>query len=164
MLELPDLEYIVPILDRVLPGRQFGQLRVKNPMVLRLGVPGTPQEVCPGQAFGPCRRHGHFVVIGIGEAHELIVSPMLAGRFRLCGADEKEERSLCRAFGLDRGEELCYLDEKRMGKMYLVPAGDRSGVPGFDAVGIEPLSPEFRMDRLGRGRLVDWSRLTRPKG
>jgi formamidopyrimidine-DNA glycosylase len=148
MPELPDLEYIVSALGRVLPGRRILQVRVKNPIVLRLGVTGTLQDVCMGRAFGACRRHGHFVILGIGDAHELVVSLMLAGRFRLCGEREKDERSLCLAFGLDRGEELRYLDEKQMGKVYLVPAGDRRAVPGFDAVGIEPLSPDFAVDRL----------------
>jgi formamidopyrimidine-DNA glycosylase len=148
MPELPDLEYIVSALGRVLPGRPILQVRVKNPIVLRLGVTGTLQDVCMGRAFGACRRHGHFVILGIGDAHELIVNLMLAGRFRLCGEREKDERSLCLAFGLDRGEELRYLDEKQMGKVYLVPAGDRRAVPGFDAVGIEPLSPDFAVDRL----------------
>jgi formamidopyrimidine-DNA glycosylase len=148
MPELPDLEYIVSVLGRVLPGRRIQQARVKNPIVLRLGVPGTLQEVCAGQALGACRRHGHFVVLGIGEAHELVVNPMLAGRFRLCGGGEKDERSVCLAFELDRGEELRYLDDKQMGKAYLVPASDRRVVPGFETVGIEPLSPEFTLERL----------------
>jgi formamidopyrimidine-DNA glycosylase len=148
MPELPDLEYIVSALGRVLPGRRIQQARVKNPIVLRLGIPGTLQDVCIGQAFGRCRRHGHFVVLRVGEAYELIVNPMLAGRFRLCGRDERNERSLCLAFGLDHGEELRYLDEKQMGKVYLVPASDRSIVPGFDTVGIDPLSLGFTLDRL----------------
>jgi formamidopyrimidine-DNA glycosylase len=148
MPEIPDLEYIVSVLGRALPGRRIQQVREKNPIVLRLGVSGTLQDVCVGRAFGACRRHGHFVVLGIGDAHELVVNLMLAGRFRLCGEREKDERSLCLAFGLDRGEELRYLDEKQMGKVYLVPASDRSIVLGFDVVGIEPLSPDLTVDRL----------------
>jgi formamidopyrimidine-DNA glycosylase len=148
MPELPDLEYIVSILGRTLPGRRIAQVRVKNPIVLRLGVPGTLQDVCTGRRLGAGRRRGHFVVLEIGEAHELIVNPMLAGRFRLCDGKEKGEGSLCIALGLDGGQELRYLDDKQMGKVYLVPKGDRSLVPGFDAVGVEPLSPEFTVERL----------------
>jgi formamidopyrimidine-DNA glycosylase len=148
MPELPDLEYLVSVLGRKLRGRRILQVRVKNPIVLRLGVSGTPQEACKGQEFAACRRHGHFLILGIGEAHELVANLMLAGRFRLCGEKEEDDRNLCLAFGLDRGEELRYLDEKQMGKLYLVPASDRSTVPGFDAVGIEPLSPDFTVDRL----------------
>ena len=148
MPELPDLEYIATVLRRALPGRHILQVRVKNPIVLRLALPGTVQELCVGNAFGPCSRHGHFLLLPVGEAYELVVNPMLAGRFRICGAGVKDEGALCLAFGLEGGEELRYLDEKQMGKVYLVPADDRRAVAGFDAVGIEPLSPEFTGDRL----------------
>ncbi|HWT80854.1 MAG TPA: DNA-formamidopyrimidine glycosylase family protein [Candidatus Methylomirabilis sp.] len=147
MPELPDLEYIVSVLDQAVRGRRIHQVRIKNPIVLRLAVRGTLEDICLGQAFGRCWRHGHFVVLEIGEAHELIVNPMLAGRFRLCSEEEKAERSLCLAFGLP-GQELRYLDDKQMGKVYLVPSGDRQVVPGFEKVGLEPLSPNFVLERL----------------
>ena len=101
-----------------------------------------------GQTFGRCRRHGHFVVLGIGRSHELITNPMLAGRFRMCREQDKVERSLCLTFGLDRREELRYLDEKQMGKLYLTPRGDWRAVPGLETIGVEPLSPGFTLERL----------------
>jgi formamidopyrimidine-DNA glycosylase len=155
MPELPDLEYIVSVLGRMVVGCRIVAVRVKNPIVLRLGLPGTIEDLCAGQTFGACARHGHFLVLGVGGTHDLVVNPMLAGRFRLCDAGAKEEGSLCLAFGLEGGRELRYLDDKQMGKVYLVRAGDRQSVPGFRRVGTEPLSPEFTADRLGgllRGR------------
>jgi len=148
MPELPDLEYIVSALNGALPGRRILQVRVKNPIVLRLGLAGTVQALCAGLAFGACSRHGHFLLLPVGEVYELVVNPMLAGRFRMCAAGARDEGGLCLAFGLEGGGELRYLDDKRMGKVYLVPAGDRGAVPGFDAVGVEPLSREFTRDRL----------------
>jgi formamidopyrimidine-DNA glycosylase len=148
MPELPDLEYIVSALNGALPGRRILQVRVKDPIVLRLGLAGTVQALCAGRAFGACSRHGHFLILPVGEAYALVVNPMLAGRFRMCAAGVKDEGGLCLAFGLEGREELRYLDDKRMGKVYLVPAGDRRAVPGFDAVGVDPLAPEFTRDRL----------------
>jgi len=148
MPELPDLEYIISVLGRKVAGRRILQARVRNPIVLRLGLPGTLPDLCRGRPLGRCWRHGHFLVLEVGGAYDLIVNPMLAGRFRLCGSAEKDEGSLCVAFGFEGGEDLRYLDEKQMGKVYLVPAGDRASVPGFDRVGIEPLSPEFTPERL----------------
>jgi formamidopyrimidine-DNA glycosylase len=148
MPELPDLEYIVSVLGRALPGRRILEVRVRNPIVLRLGVPGTIQQACAGQAFGACSRRGHFLRFAVGAGCEIIVNLMLAGRFRLGRAGERDEGSLCLAFGLEGGDELRYLDDKQMGKIYLVPAGDPRAVPGFDAVGVEPLSAAFTPDRL----------------
>ena len=148
MPELPDLEFLVGVLARALPGRRIRQVRVRNPLVLRVVVPGSIQDVCVGKSFGTCTRHGHFVVFAVGAQHELVVNLMLAGRFRLCRMEQKDEAGLCFAFGLEGGDELRYLDDKRMGKAYLVPAGDRSAIPGFNEIGLEPLSADFTVDRL----------------
>jgi formamidopyrimidine-DNA glycosylase len=95
MPELPDLEYIVSVLGRALPGCRIQDVRVKNPIVLRMGVVGTLEDMCQGQVFGVCLRHGHFLVLPLRKDHEIIVNPMLAGRFRLADVTEKGERSLC---------------------------------------------------------------------
>ncbi len=148
MPELPDLEYVVSVLREALRGRRILEVRVRNPIVLRLGLAGTAQALCAGRAFGACTRHGHFLLLPVGAEYELAVNPMLAGRFRICRAGAKDEGSLCVAFALEGGEELRYLDDKQMGKLYLVAAGDRRAVPGFDALGVEPLSPDFTLDRF----------------
>ena len=148
MPELPDLEYIVSILNRTLPGRRIQRVRLKNSIVLRMGVAGTLEDICREKAFGACSRHGNFLVLPLGKDHEIIVNLMLAGRFRLASAGEKDERSLCVAFQMEEGKELRYLDEKQMGKVYLVQSEDLGTVLGFDTVGIEPLSPAFTLDRL----------------
>src|SRR5690606_20636172 len=47
-------------------------------------------------------------------------------------------------------------DDVQMGKVYVVPKGDFSAVPGFDEVGLDVLDPEaFTLEaftRLARGR------------
>jgi formamidopyrimidine-DNA glycosylase len=148
MPELPDLEYIVAVLGGLLPGRRVETVRVKRPVVLRLAVRGDLAELIQGQTLRSCTRHGHFLRFAIGEAHDLIINPMLAGRLRLARLGERDEASLCLATGLDDGTELRYLDDRQMGKVYLVPAGDHRAIPGYDAVGIEPLSPQFTAGRL----------------
>ena len=150
MPELPDLEYIAAALGKALRGREIVGVRVKNPVVLRVASRGTLEELCQGQRFRSCARHGHFLRFAVGDAHELIINPMLAGRLRLCGSTERDEASLCLAFGLDGGSEIRYLDDKQMGKVYLVPGGDRRAIPGYDAVGVEPLGPAFTVERLRR--------------
>jgi len=152
MPELPDLEYIAAVLGKILPGREILGVRVRNPVVLRVAVRGTLEELCQGQRLRSCARHGQFLRFAVGEAYALVINPMLAGRLRLCGIGQRDETGLCLSFGLDDGQELRYLDDKQMGKVYLVPAGDHRAIPGYEVVGIEPLSREFTRQRL-RGLL-----------
>src|SRR5207249_7743172 len=121
MPERPDLEYVVPILARELGGRRIVGVRVKKPVVLRLAVPGTPESLLVGRQFGAVTRRAHFVLFALGDL-EMVVAPMLAGRFLVAPADAKSPADLALACALDDGRELRYRDDVQMGKLYLIAA------------------------------------------
>ncbi len=81
------------------------------------------------------------------EGLDLAVNPMLAGRFRLAEPGEPDEGTL--GFALGFGDvELRYLDDKRMGKAYLIATDDWKAIPGMQTGGIDILSPEFTRERF----------------
>lgn len=133
MPERPDLEYVVPILDRELRGRTIVGARSKKPMVLRAAL-GEIRGTIAG-----ARRLAHCVVFPLGE-RDLVVSPMLAGRFQL---DGKDTADLGLALDLDDGRTLRYRDDVAMGKVYLLPSGARP--PGLETVGVDVLSAAFTL-------------------
>jgi len=72
---------------------------------------------------------------------------MLAGRLKLASKGEKDESTLC--FALDLGDrELRFLDDKRMGKAYLIRRGDEGRVPGLATLGVDVLSPAFTKEHF----------------
>jgi formamidopyrimidine-DNA glycosylase len=89
MPERPDLEYVVGVLDRELRGRSVTVALLQKPVVLRLALEGDLQSLCEQQRFVSVRRVSHFVRFGLVDAttrkrkptREIVVSPMLAGRF-----------------------------------------------------------------------------------
>lgn len=143
MPERPDLDYVVPILDRALKGRSIVGVRVRKPVVLRLAVPGTPEGLLLGATVERVRRRGHFVLFALGDprALDVAVSPMLAGRFALAPIDERPPRDLAVALALDDGRELRYRDDVQMGKFYVVARGKWEQVPGLLATGLDVLDP-----------------------
>lgn len=147
MPERPDLEYVVPILARELAGRRITSLRVKKPVVLRVAVPGKPEELLVGRTFGAVERRAHFVTFDLGEV-ELAVAPMLAGRFAIAPLDAKSPGDLALALGLDDARELRYRDDVQMGKVYVIARGDRAKVPGLGTIGVDVLSPAFTPEKL----------------
>lgn len=154
MAERPDLDYWLPILERELAGRRIRGVRVKKPVVLRLALPGTPAELLVGRGFGRVFRRGHFAVFeldgggSVGPA-DLVIAPMLAGRFALHEARERAPGDLAVAFELDDARELRYRDDVQMGKVYVIPHGERRLVPGLESVGVDVLDPAaFTFDRL----------------
>jgi formamidopyrimidine-DNA glycosylase len=154
MAERPDLDYAVPILQRELVGRHIISVRVKKPVVLRLALPGTPAELLVGRSFGRVFRRAHFALFELGEregdaAADLVVAPMLAGRFALHPADQRAPGDLAVGFGLDDGRELRYRDDVQMGKVYVVPHGQRGLVPGLEHIGVDVLDPAaFTLERF----------------
>ena len=142
MPERPDLEYVVPILAKQLAGRSITSMRVKKPVVLRIAVEGKPEELLAGKRFGEVERRAHFVRFDLGEL-ELVVSPMLAGRFLLAPAKDKSPGDLAVAWGLDDGRELRYRDDVQMGKVYVIRRGDWDQVPGLATIGVDVLGKGF---------------------
>jgi len=133
--ERPDLDYVVPRLHDELAGRRIVGMRVRKPVVLR-----APSDVTG--LIHAVRRLAHCVVFELDE-HDLVVSPMLAGRFQI---DGKATADLAVAWQLDDGRELRYRDDVQMGKVYLLPRGGRP--PGLERIGVDVLGPAFTREHL----------------
>lgn len=140
MPERPDLEYVVPALDRELRGRRFTALAVRKPVVLRVAV-AEGADALLGRAVERVSRRAHFVVFELSGGLDLVVSPMLAGRFALAAPKDRAPADLALALTLDDGRVLRYRDDVQMGKAYVVARDGRDAVPGFAKVGVDVLDP-----------------------
>ncbi len=148
MPERPDLEYQVPILERELVGQRIDSVRVRDPVVLRVAVEGTPEALLVGRAILAVARHAHFVVFDLGEL-ELVIHPMLAGRFSIDASDRRDRGDTTVGLGLSDGRELRYRDKVRMGKVYIIAKGAWDQIPGLSVIGVDVLDPEaFTVDVL----------------
>jgi formamidopyrimidine-DNA glycosylase len=146
MPELPDLVYLQKRLLPLLKEQRIVAVKVSEPIVTRMLAPGDFVEALVGKTFGEVRRHGPFLVFSLAERHELIIHPMLAGRFKITGAGAKTGATVCVTFGISNDTALHYLDDKKMGKVYLAAAGDYQNIPRFLNQGIDLLSGQFTLD------------------
>jgi formamidopyrimidine-DNA glycosylase len=147
MPELPDLIYVRAKLEAALLGRTVTAARLRKPVVLRCLVPGD-LDLLVGQTLRRIHRRLHFLVFGF-ERHALIVNPMLAGRFRMAAADPaKRPAALALELTFKDASALQYIDDKQMGKVYLAADEHVKGIPGFEARGVDVLSPEFTLERF----------------
>ncbi len=145
MPELPDLLHIRGKLQESLGGLTVTAERVREPVVLRFAVRGNLSLLLGRRLEGVTRR-GHTLAFRF-QGLDLVVNPMLAGRFRLASPGSKDEASLC--FALVFGDlELRYLDDKAMGKAYLIASDDWHAIPGLQSGGLDILSPEFTRERF----------------
>jgi len=145
MPELPDLVHIVKTLGPKIDGRVITHATVKNPIVLRVLVPGDfPELVAAKTITGPVR-HGPFLKFGLGDL-DLVLHLMLAGRLRLSNPGERALAFTAFSLELEEGLSLHYGDEKSMGKVYLCPAGSYEAIPGYLTQGVDVTTPAFTFD------------------
>ncbi len=147
MPELPDLVHIVKVLEPALAGKAIAGARVKEPIVLRLLVPGYFGDLVSGRTIQGPERHGPFLRfslgLGPGPGLELIMHLMLAGRLRLAARDERPLAHTAFALDLDSGQCLSYGDEKNMGKVYLCEPAQAASIPGYATQGVDVMGETF---------------------
>ncbi|HKP60286.1 MAG TPA: DNA-formamidopyrimidine glycosylase family protein [Polyangiales bacterium] len=147
MAERPDLEYAVPILQQQLQQRRIVSVSAPKPIVLRVAVKGDAPTLLKDQVFATVERRAHFVVFGFAAPQlEMVIAPMLAGRFVF--AEGKLPRDTAVSWTLDDDRVLVYRDDVQMGKVYIIERGAWQVVPGLEKVGIDVLSKAFTPARL----------------
>jgi formamidopyrimidine-DNA glycosylase len=152
--ELPDLVYVEEELSCALAGRRIAAARTGDPLVLRVMVPEPFPSVLAGRQLVEIRRRGHFMRFALEGDLVIVVNAMLAGRYRLIPrppgtARGKDPRALGLALEMEGAPELQYVDEKRMGKVYVARAADEAQIPVYGQLGLDVLSPEFTRERFG---------------
>jgi formamidopyrimidine-DNA glycosylase len=144
MPERPDLEYVVPILAKELTGAEIAAVRIDKPVVLRVLLPAKVDELLIGRRIKGVTRRAHFVRFALSGAPalEMIISPMLAGRFTIAAAKAKPPRDTAMTFAFADGRALLYRDDVQMGKVYVLPEDALEQVPGAEKIGVDVLDPE----------------------
>ena len=159
MPELPDLVHVERVLGERLIGRRVTAARTGDPTVLRMMIPGDFAAALVGQVVRSVERRGHFMRFGFDGDVLLVVNAMLVGKYRLLAPDEarpdKDPVALGFALVFDDAAELRYLDDKRMGKVYVARPADEAQIPVYNELGVDLLSPAFdraRFEQIAKGR------------
>ncbi|MCH7998988.1 MAG: formamidopyrimidine-DNA glycosylase, partial [Chloroflexi bacterium] len=144
MPELPEVETIRRDLTSRIVGRTVVEAWV-SPDAPRLVQDETPDSFCrrlAGRAVQELDRRGKYLLLRLDRGLTWIVHLRMTGGLILSASPPKEsaERRFLRArFRLDDGGELCYVDLRKLGTMWLVE--DESSVVG--KLGPEPLGEAF---------------------
>jgi formamidopyrimidine-DNA glycosylase len=154
MPELPDLVHVEAGLRAAVVGKRIAAARTGDPTVLRVMVSEPFPAVLVGRTLEGVERRGHFMRFGLDRDLVLVVNAMLVGRYRLVPpgreTSKKDPRALALALAFEGAPELQYLDDKRMGKVYVARAADESTIPIYSQLGVDLLSPAFTRDAFGK--------------
>jgi formamidopyrimidine-DNA glycosylase len=154
MPELPELEVVSEVLCRRVLGQTIADVQVApaGSLVVRDLTHAGFAPTLTGSQIVQVERRGKFLLFTLAGSHAradarvgapapaplyLVVNPKLTGRLQWCEPDEKRMPRTHVVFTLSGGRQLRYVDQKRMGQLYLTRAP--SEVPDFAAMGPEAL-------------------------
>jgi len=152
--ELPELEVIAEKLTESLRGHLVRDMSIRDSTVIYGNMPDKFSAAVRGHALTSVQADGKFLLFLFSEDRQIVVNPMLTGRFRLSPA--KGTRVMF-SLTFDNGMTLVYSDRKRMGRVYLVFRDQYAHVAGFDGRGPSALDPMLTLEAFS-------SRLRRFRG
>jgi formamidopyrimidine-DNA glycosylase len=147
MPELPEVETIVRDIRPALVGRQLGRASLSHDDILRGVSRRRLLRDLRGATVQSVFRRAKHAILDFG-ARRLVVQPGMTGSLIVYDRplDREEARYAVLRAPLDDGRELVYRDVRRIGKLLLL---DERGWRRYDeAIGPEPLAPEFTAERL----------------
>jgi len=151
MPEVPDLETIRKYFNRTISGRTVERVETYIPVPIRVPRDEFVRSLA-GETLGDVHRHGKFLLFTLASGRLLIVNPMLTGRFGVVDSKTRRHARTIFALGLDDGRELRYVDQRLMGRVYLIQADQLESVPQFAEMGPDVLSPSLT-EEVFRDRL-----------
>jgi formamidopyrimidine-DNA glycosylase len=157
MPELPELEVICEVLQRRVAGQAITDVKIippGGPIVVRDLTLGGFERTLIGTTIQGVARRDKFLIFSLqagGSPLYLVLNPKLTGRLQLADPAERRRQKTHVVLGLVNGRQLRYIDQKRMGQLYL--AHDLKVIPGYADVGPEPLEMSLEEFRKGIRRL-----------
>jgi formamidopyrimidine-DNA glycosylase len=148
MPELPEVETVRRDLEHLVVGRKIVSVSVTHPKPLRDYPAAVFEQRLTGARVTGVGRRAKILVIDLDSGDRLLVHLKMSGRLIYCGAESPRAKHTHVIFGLDNGQELRFVDQRRFGYLKLVEGGDLAGVPETANLGPEPLAADFTEERL----------------
>ena len=148
MPELPEVETIVRDIRPALVGRTLGRVSLSHDDILRGVSRRRLLRDLPGSTVESVFRRAKHAVLDFGE-RRLVVQPGMTGSLIVYDRplEPDEARYAVLRAQLDDGRELVYRDVRRIGKLRLLDP--KTWRRYTEAIGPEPLDPDFTPERLG---------------
>jgi formamidopyrimidine-DNA glycosylase len=152
MPELPELEVVCEVLNRRILGQTIEAAEVVppgGPIVVRDLTGEGFGAALAGARFETIARRGKFLVFTLAAPTDspthtrlyLVVNPKLAGRLQLCAPGAKKAGPVHAVLRLSGGEELRYVDQKKMGQVFVTrQSPEQAPIADFAGMGPEALA------------------------
>jgi formamidopyrimidine-DNA glycosylase len=145
--ELPELELLRETLDAHISGSTILAvvLDPKRAFIIRYPPLEFAREL-KGKVIAGVRRRGKFLIFSFVDFDkQLVINPMLGGRFGLASRAAPSLPSTCFTLQLSKALDVRFVDTTLMARIYLT-ADPGADVPAFAQLGPDALDPELTFD------------------
>ncbi len=149
MPELPDVEAVIARIKDDVVDKTFKEVEafVLDP----IQAPAWPEFKggLIGAKILDVWRRGKFILFTLNNDFTLIVHLRMTGNLIYSDPQEELHEHTRLIFTFESGKQLRFIDQRKLGKMYVVPDEDFSGIKALYTMGPEPLSKDFTLDDFG---------------
>jgi formamidopyrimidine-DNA glycosylase len=148
MPEAPDLVVIREFLLTRLVGDEITRVVERKPLVLRNMLDVDFASDLVGRRVESIERYGKLLLFGLSGERELIVSPMLTGTLMLCEPSTRVMASTIFIFDMKSGQQLRYIDQKKMGQVYYLSPDQCSEIVRLENQGPDVFDEQLSFDEF----------------
>ena len=145
MPELPEVETVARGLVGPLVGQTFTGATVRWPRTIAFPSVAQFEKQIVGRRIASVSRRGKFVVVNLDQG-ALLIHLKMSGRLQVEPSGKPLDKHAHTVFDLDNGQQLCFHDVRKFGRVYLV--SDPTQITG--GLGPEPLAADFAVDDFRR--------------
>ncbi|ATW23780.1 DNA-formamidopyrimidine glycosylase [Candidatus Formimonas warabiya] len=148
MPELPEVETVKRTLAEHILGLTVTGITLNQEIVIK--TPGIQEfrEKITGQSFRNIDRRGKYLIFALSQGSKMVVHLRMTGQLVYCEQDHPLKKHTHVIFSLDNGRELRFVDQRRFGRIWLVPEKEIDQISGLCSLGPEPLGEEFTLENL----------------
>ncbi|MDI6891927.1 MAG: DNA-formamidopyrimidine glycosylase [Actinomycetota bacterium] len=149
MPELPDVEAVIARIKEDVVSEIFKEIEA---FVLdSIQFPAWPEfkRGLIGAEVLDIWRRGKFILFTLNNDSTLIVHLRMTGNLIYSDPQEEIHEHTRLIFTFESGKQLRFIDQRKLGKMYVVQDEDFSGIKALYTMGPEPLSKVFTLDVFG---------------
>ena len=146
MPEAPELQVAVEFLGARLPGQSIAAAAILRPGLVRSPAEPLPDDAV-GREFLAIARRGKFLLLSLSGGYTVVINPKLTGAIQYVPHRHRVLKTTCVRLSLSGGDDLRYLDDRRMGQFYYVPDDLVKTVPGLAEQGPDVLD-DFSFDEF----------------